>query len=58
MVVRPDGQQVCVSTMDGHLAMFNTVTAAEEGSIYGRPDLGLSKDEETRLSAKTNSSTK
>ncbi|KAA0200185.1 hypothetical protein HAZT_HAZT006126 [Hyalella azteca] len=49
--LRPDGEQVCVSTMDGQLNMFNTNTAAHEGCIEGRRDLGLARKDHDKITA-------
>ncbi|KAF2354167.1 Small-subunit processome Utp12 [Trinorchestia longiramus] len=49
--LRPDGEQVCVSTMDGQLNMFNTSTAAHEGCIEGRRDMGLLRKDTDQITA-------
>jgi len=41
VAIRPDGEQVCVSTADGKLTLLNAETGKEEATIEGKADLGL-----------------
>lgn len=52
---RPDGQEVAVSTLTGEITFWNPHTAAQNCSIEGRRDLGYSRKEQEKITAKKSS---
>ena len=56
--IRPDGKQLAVSTMGGHIHFFSPSTAVEEGCIEGRHDLGLATELGDEITAEKNQSNK
>lgn len=50
---RPDGKELCVSTINGQLAFFNVESAEMNGApIEGRKDLGISQNIEAEIAEK------
>ncbi|XP_066156261.1 periodic tryptophan protein 2 homolog [Euwallacea fornicatus] len=50
----PNGQEVAVATLDGHISVFNVKTANQVVSIEGRNDLGSGRSESDLITAKKN----
>ncbi|KAL3880486.1 hypothetical protein ACJMK2_032721 [Sinanodonta woodiana] len=55
VVFRPDGQEVAVSTLNGEITFWNPHTATQNCSIEGRRDLGYSRKEQEKITAKKSS---
>ena len=49
---RPDGHEVAVATLNGHLTFFETQTAQQVGCIEARHDLGYARSETDKVTAK------
>lgn len=49
---KPNGEEVAVATLDGHISFFNCKTAVQTGSIEGRNDLGSGRSETDLITAK------
>lgn len=45
VVYRPDGREVAVATLNGHITMFDVQTTDETGCIEGQKDLKIKKSE-------------
>ncbi|XP_041358721.1 periodic tryptophan protein 2 homolog [Gigantopelta aegis] len=52
---RPDGQELAVATLDSTISFWNPHTAVQMGSVEGRHDLGLSRKETDKITAKKSS---
>ncbi|XP_075234743.1 periodic tryptophan protein 2 homolog [Lycorma delicatula] len=48
----PNGKEVVVGTLNGHLTMFDIETSAQTGSIEGRNDLGSGRSDTDLITAK------
>ncbi|ELU01708.1 hypothetical protein CAPTEDRAFT_223834 [Capitella teleta] len=55
---RPDGLELAVSTLDGSLTFWDTHSAAQTASIQGRADLGYTRKEGDRITAKKSAQSK
>jgi len=53
LTFRPDGKEFVVSSLNGHITIWNTSTAGQKGIIEGRHDLGYSRKDTDKISAKT-----
>ncbi len=53
LAYRPDGKELAVSTLNGRITFWNPDTATQTGSIEGRHDLGYSRRETDKVTAKT-----
>ena len=51
---RPDGQQVAVATLDGHVSVFDPIQALQLLTIEGRNDLGSGRSDTDLVTSKTN----
>jgi len=51
---RPDGLQVAVATLDGHISIFDPMEAKQLATIEGRHDLGSGRSDTDLVTAKTN----
>lgn len=51
---RPDGKQVAVATLDGHISIFDPQQATQLLTIEGRNDLGSGKSDTDLVTAKKN----
>lgn len=49
---KPNGEDVAVSTLDGHIQVFNVRTATQLLAIEGRNDLGSGRSEADLITAK------
>ncbi|XP_034195473.2 periodic tryptophan protein 2 homolog [Osmia lignaria lignaria] len=49
---KPNGEEVAVATLDGHISFFDCKTAVQTGSIEGRNDLGSGRSETDLITAK------
>jgi len=54
VVLRPDGKQLAVATLDGQITMFNPESGNQEGNITGRNDLGAGRADADKITAKKN----
>ncbi|KAL1491824.1 hypothetical protein ABEB36_012361 [Hypothenemus hampei] len=52
VVFHPNGKEVAVATLDGHITVFDIKTAAQMVSIEGRNDLGSGRSETDLITAK------
>ncbi|XP_013385709.1 periodic tryptophan protein 2 homolog [Lingula anatina] len=52
LAYRPDGAELAVSTLNGHISFWDVHSAVQTGSIEGRPDLGYSRKELDKITAK------
>jgi len=55
---RPDGAHVAVATLDGNISCWDVVTALQCCSIDSRRDLGYSRQDNDKISAKKSSLSK
>ena len=55
MAYKPDGTEVAVTTLDGQISFWNVHTAEQTGCIEGRADLGYSRKEHDKITAKKSS---
>ena len=55
VVFRPDGDEIAVSTLDAQITFWNTQSVVQTGSIEGRHDLGYSRKEIDKITAKKSS---
>jgi len=49
---RPDGKEIAISTLDAQISFWDPLTATQLGSIEGRRDLGYSRKEIDKMTAK------
>ncbi len=49
---RPDGQQVAVATLNGHITFFDVKSGSQTGTIEGRADLGSGRSDTDLITAK------
>ncbi|CAG9859982.1 unnamed protein product [Phyllotreta striolata] len=49
---KPDGQEVAVATLNGHISIFNVKTSDQVAFIEGRNDLGSGRSETDLITAK------
>ncbi|KAL4230154.1 U3 snoRNP protein [Mactra antiquata] len=52
---RPDGGELAVSTLNAQISFWDPVYATQVGSIEGRHDVGYTRKENERITAKTSS---
>ncbi len=52
LAFRPDGLQLAVSTLNGHITFFDPVSASQTGSIEGKTDLALGRSDSDLITAK------
>ncbi|XP_012140709.1 periodic tryptophan protein 2 homolog isoform X2 [Megachile rotundata] len=52
VIYKPNGEEVAVATLDGHISFFNCKTAGQIGSIEGRNDLGSGRSATDLITAK------
>jgi len=52
---RPDGINISVGTLSGHIYTFDVISSTQVSSIAGRKDLRMGKGEADKISAKTKS---
>lgn len=52
MTFRPDGHQVAVATLNGHITFFEPETAQQVGCIEARRDLGYARLDTDKVTAK------
>ncbi|XP_063413018.1 periodic tryptophan protein 2 homolog [Mytilus trossulus] len=52
VVFRPDGEEIAVSTLDAQITFWNTQNVVQTGSLEGRHDLGYSRKEMDKITAK------
>jgi periodic tryptophan protein 2 len=52
---KPDGTEIAVTTLDGQISFWNVHTANQTGSIEGRADLGYTRKENDKITAKKSS---
>ncbi|KAJ8297869.1 hypothetical protein KUTeg_024400 [Tegillarca granosa] len=50
---RPDGEELAISTLNAQISFWNPTTAVQKGSIEGRHDLGYSRKDSDKVTAKT-----
>ena len=50
---RPDGDQIAIATLNAQISFYDPNTANPMGSIEGRHDLGYTRTEGERITAKT-----
>ena len=55
VVFRPDGDEIAVSTLDAQITFWNIQNVVQTGSIEGRHDLGYSRKEIDKITAKKSS---
>ncbi|XP_052077596.1 periodic tryptophan protein 2 homolog [Mytilus californianus] len=55
VVFRPDGEEIAVSTLDAQITFWNTQNVVQTGSLEGRHDLGYSRKEIDKITAKKSS---
>ena len=55
---RGDGKEVAVATLRASIVFYNTETAAQQGSIEARADLGYVRRATDKVSAKKASASK
>ena len=55
MSFRPDGKQVAVSSLDAQISFWDVQTMEQMGSIEGRHDLGYTRKEIDKITAKKSS---
>ncbi|XP_005103088.1 periodic tryptophan protein 2 homolog [Aplysia californica] len=53
LTFRPDGKEFAVATLNAHVTFWDTVSAQQKGTIEGRHDLGYSRKDADKVSAKT-----
>ena len=49
---RPDGEELAVATLDGQITFWCVNTAEQTGSVQGRHDLGYTRREGDKITAK------
>ena len=49
---RMDGEELAVSTLDAQITLWNPTSAVQTGSIEGRHDLGYTRKEMDKITAK------
>ncbi len=49
---RPDGDELAIATLNAQIAFYDPHTAAQTGSIEGRHDLGYTRKEGEKITAK------
>lgn len=52
LVFRPDGNEIAVATLDAQITFWNPQTGEQTGSIEGRHDLGYSRKDTDKITAK------
>ncbi|KAK3099531.1 hypothetical protein FSP39_005884 [Pinctada imbricata] len=55
---RSDGEELAVSTLDAQITFWSPTTAVQTGSIEGRHDLGYTRKEQDKITAKKSAATK
>ena len=55
---RPDGAHVAVATLDGNISCWDVTTGRQTANIEGRRDLGYTRREGDKITAKTSSRNK
>ncbi|CAC5425132.1 PWP2 [Mytilus coruscus] len=55
VVFRPDGEEIAVSTLDAQITFWNAQNVVQTGSLEGRHDLGYSRKEIDKITAKKSS---
>ncbi|KAL5012052.1 hypothetical protein ScPMuIL_010603 [Solemya velum] len=58
LAFRPDGGELAVSTLNAQITFWNPNTTSQTGSIEGRHDLGYSRKETDKITAKKSSAGK
>lgn len=58
LAFRPDGQEICVSTLDGQLTFIDTAEAQITSLIEGRRDISGGRKVDDRISAANNAASK
>ncbi|KAI0056211.1 WD40 repeat-like protein [Artomyces pyxidatus] len=58
LAFRPDGQELVVSTLDGHLTFFSTNVSKQTNVIEGRKDISGGRKADDRMAASNNASGK
>ncbi len=49
---RPDGNELAVATLNGHITFFDARTSTQTGAIEGRKDLGSGRADADLITAK------
>ena len=52
---KPDGREIAVATLDGQITFWDVHTVNQTGCIEGRPDLGYTRKEMDKITAKKSS---
>lgn len=52
---RPDGHQLAVATLDAQITFWDPINSVQVGSIDGRHDLGYTRKELDKITAKKSS---
>lgn len=55
---RPDGRELAVSTLNAQISFWDVQSAAQTSTIEGRPDLGYSRKDTDKITAKTSAAGK
>ena len=55
---RPDGRELAVAALNGQVTFWDVQSASQSGSIEGRADLGYTRKDQDKISAKKASATK
>jgi len=55
---RPDGREIAVATLRGHMYFYDAETAAQKGSIEAKSDLGYTRKHGEKVTAKKGASNK
>ena len=58
VAIRPDGNELAVSTLNGHVTFWDVRNGLQIGSIEGRHDLGYTRSDKDLVTAKKMSSLK
>ncbi|ESP03657.1 hypothetical protein LOTGIDRAFT_198984 [Lottia gigantea] len=58
LTFRPDGEELAISTLNGQISFWNPYNAVQTGSVEGRHDLGYSRKDTDKVTAKKLSDSK
>ncbi len=52
---RPDGRELAIATLNAQVSLWDVQSATQVGSIEGRHDLGYTRKEQEKITAKKSS---
>ena len=52
LTFRPDGKEVAIATLNAQIAIWDVVAVSQTGTIEGRHDMGYTRKEAEKITAK------